>query len=130
MDTVASAKGRLVSLPLAGYFPDNKGPNEHRLDSAGKQLTDLGEKVAKQLQMQMVQVSRGAVVEDTSLMPDVNYEKKVAALARARVMLANSRAPFSLSVALVPPAIQDVCTDNAGDAAPPALEDSPGESMM
>lgn len=103
LDTLASAKGRMVSLPLAGYFPADKGPNEHRLDAAGKTLAALGEKMAKQLQMQMLQVARGAVVEDAKLVPDTNYEKKVAALAKARVMLANSRAPFALPAAPPPP---------------------------
>lgn len=121
LDCVAAAKGRIQALPLWKYFDAGVGPNQHKLDSEGKILQEMGKQFELQIQCQVAQLQRGDVQEDPTLMAERNLEEKLQVLARARQMLANRRAPLTVPAAPTAPALLDAMAEGAALA----LDDAP-----
>ena len=89
LDCGAVVVGRIAELPLCNYFLPGTGPFKHALDSGGKILQEMAEKMLKQRDAQEGQVEKGVVTEDKGILPDAHAEKRLAALQKARLMLKN-----------------------------------------
>lgn len=91
IDTKALAKTRHGPIAMAGYWSDGEGPNKHALDKDGCILKQLASKFLLQISHQQAQAQKDIIDECAFVMPDLHAERRLAALAKARVMLINRK---------------------------------------
>ena len=89
LDMNAVVRTKFGPVALHAFFKDGEGPHRHKIDKAGEMLALLARKFEQQLNKQM-DFAKKDIVREVK-MPDLHAEKRLAALARARVMLQNRK---------------------------------------
>lgn len=90
-DTGAAAMGQLKGhdAKFIKYFGMGQGPKHHVLDARGETIRKYAEEAMKEIR-ESETASTAGKIEEVHL-PDENEEKRIAALAKARTMIANKK---------------------------------------